>query len=243
MFEAHLARPFKRAVDWSRNRVNDLSVRMAAPAFLDQYPGRAVPYYFAMKYDLGLLATRRNGIVGFDGLAPVVDLGDFLVPEKNMFVNREGAFHWTSSNITGYASLTYDANPGFATVINPRPVGDIFDRAIENNGGALVQNYFFSHVDYQTRAMTCFDVQIYDRKRSKRLHEGWLPMQTLCGQDFANKRSARPARFDPNSEIEIRVRLLEERMGDLLDTTQAFDAAQFRGYLYIVIGGYKVLEV
>ena len=69
------------------------------------------------------------------------------------------------------------------------------------------------------------------------MNTGHLPAQEITKeQDVA-------LRFDVNTEIEPRLRVLECRPGSLLDTDDAFDAAQFRGYLYVVFSGYKVLEV
>lgn len=245
-FEAHLNAPFKRAVDKIRNRVNDVARRLGNPAFLNQYPGNAVPYIFSKTYQFDLVAPRRNGVVGFDGLAPVVDLGAFVLPRNgNIFVGRDGPFYWCSTNISGYYSLTYDADPGFGvnTFINTLPVSDIFNRAIEENGGALQVNYFFGHVDNDDKANIAFDIELYDRKRGRRLHEERLPPQVLTAQGYANKETSNPVRFNVNSEIEPRIRLLEVRPGSLLNTDQAFNAAQFRAYLNFTFKGYKVLEV
>jgi hypothetical protein len=248
---SHLERPFKRAVDVVRNRVHDLTSRMHAPAFLDQYPARTVPFMFAKTFELGLVTARKldpdePGNEGFETFATPVNLGAFVKSRNgNIFVNREGPFYWCSSNISSYVSLSYDADPGFGgfTYTNPTPASDIFNRAIEDNGGALAVNYFFGHVDYQVRANTAFDLQLYDKKRNRFLHEEHLPPQVLTAQGFSNKHNASPIRFDPNTEIEPRVRVLEVRMGDLLDTDQAFNAAQFKAYLHLIFKGYKVLEV
>lgn len=242
VFEAHLARPFKKAVDIVRNRVNDLSVRMASPAFLDQYPARSVPFISSKLYGpFGLVAPRRNGAVGFDGLAPVVDLGDFITPRNsNIFINREGPWYWTHTNVTGYVSLTFTADPGTppnAFAIRPA-VNDIFNPVFPDNGGALTLNNFFGRGN-----RICWDLVLYDKKRGRRLHDDRLPPQVISAQGYANKENASPIRFDPNTEIEPRVRLLEVRMDDTLDTDQAFNAAQFAAYLNIIFIGYKVLEV
>jgi hypothetical protein len=245
-FAEHLTLPFKRAVNHVRERVADITRRMYQPAFFDQYPARAVPYVFSKRYEFGLTAARNFGAVGFEGRAQLVDLGSFITPvNNNIFVNREGPFYWCGSNISGYMSLTYGADPGFGgnTFINPVPVSGFFNRAIEDNGGALQDNYFFGHVDYEDKAIISFDLELYDRKRGRRLHEERLPPQLLTAQGYANKETPRSVRFDPNTEIEPRLRLLEVRPGALLDTDQAFDAGQFRAYLYLVFEGYKVLEV
>lgn len=245
--EAHLARPFKRAVDLVRDRTEALTRRMHRPAFLDQYPANAVPHVYSLLYRFGLVAARRNGAVGFEGKAPVVNLGQELLPYRGVFfVNREGPFYWTQTNAVGYVSLTYDADPGNGGVVfgdTVGPVGDIFDPVLANNGGAETLNYFYSNVQYEDKPNICFDLELFDTKRSRRLHEGHLPPQVITAQGFANKRNASEMRLDPNTEVEPRVRLLEVRPGDLLDTDQAYDAAQVQFYLNLIFIGYKVLEV
>lgn len=245
-FEAHLLAPFKRKIESMRNRINHLVRVFDTPAFLDQYPGNTVPFIFSKTYTFGLVASRNDGAVGFDGKASLVDLGSYLSPRNgNIFVGRDGPFYWCSTNITGYCSLTYDSDPAFGgnTFVNPKPVADIFSSAIDNNGGALMNNNFFGHVDYATRSNICFDLELYDRKRGRRLHEERLPPQVLTAQGFSNKENAQAVRLDVNTEIEPRVRLLEVRPGSLLDSDAAYDAAQFQGYLNLTFKGYKVLGV
>lgn len=255
-FEAHLARPFKKAVDILRNRVNDLSFRMASPAFLDQYPARSVPFIYSKLYGpFGLVAPRRNGDVGFIGRAPVVDLGDFITPRNdNIIVNREGPFYWCSTNIAGYMSVTFREAPfpdgaidGTRTYdIDTRPSSDIFDSWLSANGGAVSMNRFNNTTSLGNAgaAKICFDLDLYDKKRGRKLHEDHLPPQVLTAQRFANKENVSPIRFDPNTEIEPRVRLLEVNP-DEFETDQAYDAgvADFKAYLNLIFIGYKVLEV
>ena len=78
VFFEHVTRPFKRAVDLVRNRVDDLRVAMDTPAFLDQYPANAVPYTFSKLYDFGLTTPRQapSG-AGFERRATLV--GNLLV--------------------------------------------------------------------------------------------------------------------------------------------------------------------
>jgi len=245
--QAHVARPFKRAVDLVRDRAEALTRRMHQPAFLDQYPANAVPHIYSLLYRFGLVSARRNGAVGFEGRAPVVDLGQELLPYRgSFFINREGPFYWLQTNAVGYVSLTYDAVPGNGGVVftdNAGPVGDIFDPVLTGNGGAETLNYFFANVNYNDKPNICWDLELFDNKRSRRLHEGHLPPQVITAQGYANKRNASPIRLDPNTDIEARLRLLEVRPGDLLDTDQAFDAAQVAFYLNLCFIGYKVLEV
>ena len=247
VFEERRSRPFKRAIDIVRNRVHDLTTEMNRPAFLDQYPANTVNHAYSLIFDLGLLTARRNGVVGFEGLAPVVDLANFLRPRNGQIhINREGPFYWCRTNIVGYASLTYSGVPGnggaaFTDQAPTATVGDIFDPVFAANGGAETLNYFFSNVLYDTKPNMSFDLQLYDTKRNRKLHEGTIPPQLLTAQGYANKKRSSPMRFAPNTEVEVRLRPLEVRMRDLLDTTQAFNAALFRGYINVTLLGYRVL--
>lgn len=249
-FVEHTLRPIKRFAGLVRNRTNDLRELMNnEPAFLDQYPSNAVPYIFSKLYDLELTAARRwddGANNGFLKLAPVANRGRFILPRKqNVFVNRDGSFFWCSTSISGFVSLTYNSDPSISgsEEFGGPTVGDIFDPVLSANGGAQALNYFFSSVDYQNKPNICFELELYDKKRQRRLHDGRIPSQLLSGQQYANKLLSEPIRFDPNSEIEPRVYPTEVRMGDLLDTDTAYNAALFRGYLNITFIGYKVLDV
>jgi hypothetical protein len=247
----HIARPFKRAVDVVRNRVDDLTRLVNTPAFLDQYPAKAVPFRFSKLYGpIPLTAAQHRApsetVGGFIALAPVANNAAFLNPRNGpLFVNREGAWYWTTTNVTGWYSLTYNADPGFGanTYVNPLPVSDIFNSVVDANGGALQMNNFYGHVNYEIRANLAWDIRLYDRKRARYLHDGILPPQVMTAQNFANKLQSEPCRFDPNTTIEPRLRILEVRPGSLLDTDDAFNAAQFAAYISITFGGYKVLDV
>jgi hypothetical protein len=263
-FEAHLLRPFKHGIDNVRQRIRGLTQRANDPVFLDQYPARAVPYVFSKLYTFDMVAPRRveapQGGTGYWLSAPVVELGEFILPRNgNLFVGRDGPFYWCSSNIAGYMSFTYDSAPGIGDGgVVPLPVSDIFNRAIEDNGGALQTSYFwgsFGRPDPLAPGSLggempriCFDMEMYDRKRGRRLHEERLPPQLFSAGNYANKDRSHVTRFDPNTEIEPRVRLLdvcpgEELVADPVAGNQQFAAAQFRGYLNIIFKGFKVLEV
>lgn len=245
VFKAHQEKTFKNAVGVQRDRVAAATSLLDDVAFLDQYPANRVPYVFSKRYNIPLTSARHvptsaeGGTgVGFEALAPVATLGTELLPVNgNMLVNREGAFYLKSIRAYGYVSLTYDSDPGTGPTTNPLPVAGLFDSAINNNGGAWALNYFYSHPVYANKPNISFDVRFYDKKRARFLNTSRLPAQEVL------KDQTDQLRFDVNTEIEPRLRVLECRMGDLLDTTQAFNAAQFAGYLYLVFDGYKVLEV
>lgn len=240
VFEEHMLLPFKLAISRGRSRVADLVRRTSTPAFLAQYPGKTVNAAYSMLFDVDLVAARRHGAEGFLGHAPVVDLAKYVTPrDNNVVIGRDGAFYHCETTVAAYVSLTYDDDPSFAaghSFTNPLPVGDLFDRAVEANGGGLQLGWFFGHQSYEDKPNLAFDVVLHDKKRGKRLHEGHIPPHLLVGRE-----RPRPVRYEPGSEIEPRVRLLEVRMGDLLDTDAAWNAAQFRAYLNITFHGFKVL--
>lgn len=243
-FEEYTLLPFKQAISRGRSRVADLLRRVDTPAFLAQHPAKAVPFVYSKIFDVTLTAARRNGAVGFLASAPVADLDAYVKPrDSNILVGRDGAFYLCSMNAACYVSLTYDANPSFGTYtfVNSKSVSDIFDRAVEDNGGGLQCNFFFGHQSYEDKPNVCFDLILHDKRRGRRIHDGHLPSQIMGSQNLGGRDVARSIRFDPNTEIEPRVRLLEVRMGSLLDTTAAYDAAQFKGYLNIMFEGFKVL--
>jgi hypothetical protein len=109
---------------------------------------------------------------------------------------------------------------------------------MKQNGGALLLNYFYSHPRYEDKPNISFDVRFRDKKKGRFLNSGRLP-----AQEFKNMDKANVLRFDENTEIEPQIRVLECRMGDLLDTDQAFNAASFKAYLYVTFTGYQVLGV
>ncbi len=247
VFKTHKEKIFKDALGVQRDRVAAVTSLLDDVAFLDQYPANRVPFKFSKRYDIPLTSARHvltpaegGAGVGFESLAPVATLGDELLPVNgNMFVNREGAFYLTATEAYGFVSLSYDSDPGLAggTFVNTTPVSGLFNNALRDNGGALMMNFFYGHPQYENKPNISFDMRFYDKKRGRFLNTGRLPAQEIC------KDKDVPLRFDVNTEVEPRLRILECRMGDLLDTDQAFDASQFRGYLYVVFSGYKVLEV
>jgi len=214
----------------------------------------------------------------FDQDAPTVNMAEWILPRKGpIFVNHEGPFYLCQTNIGGYFNLTY--NTDWTAGGTPGPMlfpsaGDIFSPVsyssgpapapmvpTATNGGALRVNWFYSNFsniytntpglpdpnDYKPSIN--FEVILFDKKRSRQLHDGVLTPHILASQNFANKHLGRPMRFDPNTTIEPRVRLLEVKPGNVLSgiiqaggTAPEYQEANFRGYLNLIFKGYKVLE-
>jgi hypothetical protein len=198
--------------------------------------------------------------------------GNILVNQEGPFyltqVNMAGYFNLTLNTLDGFFGPDpVNAGPS----IFPAGVGDIFSPVSystttaggvttvvpnQSNGGAIRVNYFYDEFsnlytnnpgqtdqnDY--KPVINFEMVLFDKKRSRKLHDEVLTPHILCAQDFANKYLGRPMRFDPNTTIEPRVRLLKVRPGNMLSSTYGpnFSHADFRGYLNLIFKGYKVLE-
>jgi hypothetical protein len=225
-----------------RDQVNDLTFRMAQPAFLDQYPAATKNFVFSKRYEFDLLAARRysDSSSEFEVSAPVANPASFLTPVNgNIVVNREGAFYLVSTNVCPYLSLTYsDGRNGQDSGYSTGP-GGLFDTVFPNNGGALANPNMFGR-----DVRICGEIALYDKKRGTRMHDGKaLPFQIFSGQNYCNKVLSSPTRYNVNTEIEPRLYLTEVRPGTILDAEADYNAAQFTAYLTVVFSGYKVLEV
>jgi hypothetical protein len=249
ILERHLTRPFKQYVDTLRNKVSDLADRLNAPAALDQYPGRRVPYAFSRIYGpVGPTTPRRGDAGGFEELAPLAQPAQFLTPRNgNIKVGQIGSFLWQETSVYAYLSWTYGADPGIAAtnVATFPSAGDIFDNVFPENGGALAFNNFrFLEVSPPGLLSAgvppdvSFDLGLYEKTRGRFLHDrDRMPINVFAGQNFANRKVAQPIRFDPNTELEPRIYINEVRMGNILDTDQAYNAAQVKVYLFVTFHG------
>lgn len=252
----HLTKPFSQYINTLRNKIADLNDLLNSPAALDQYPGRAIPFAFTRLYGpVGPTSPRRDSVggVGFEGLAPVANSSQFVLPRNgNIKVGRFGSFVWCETQVTTYLSWTYASAPGAPEVpINVRSfgtlVGDIFDNVRENNGGAMVMqnnrfvNELYGSVIPASNADTpnaSYEWGFYDKLRGRFLHDNdRLPSQLFWGQNFANKKTAEGVRFDANTEIEPRLYVNEVRMREVLSTNQAYNAAQVRVYVVLTLKG------
>lgn len=249
ILERHLTRPFKQYVDTLRNKVSDLADRLNAPAALDQYPGRRVPYAFSRIYGpIGPTTPRRGDAGGFEELAPLAQPSQFLTPRNgNIKVGQIGSFLWQETSVYAYLSWTYSADPGLApiSVATFSSAGDIFDNVFPDNGGALAFNNFRFLENTPPGLLSAgvppdvsFDIGLYEKTRGRFLHDrDRMPINVFAGQNFANRKVAQPIRFDPNTELEPRIYINEVRMGNTLDTDQAYNAAQVKVYLFVTFHG------
>jgi hypothetical protein len=248
ILERHLTRPFKQYVDTLRNKVSDLTDRLNSPAALDQYPGRRVPYAFSRLYGpIGLTTPRRGDAGGFEELAPLVQPSEFITPRNGTIkVGQIGSFLWQETSVYAYLSWTYGADPGLpGNQATFAAAGDIFDNVIPNNGGALAFNNFRFLEASPPGLLSAgvppdvsFDLGLYEKTRGRFLHDrDRMPINVFAGQNFANRKVAQTIRFDPNTELEPRIYINEVRMGNTLDTDQAYNAAQVKVYLFVTFHG------
>ena len=160
----------------------------------------------------------------------------------------------------GFVNWGYTANPGFnVPYTNPRGVGDILDRvgtnpALEENGGAMPMDYFggtFSNLSgspisgalQSNLPNISFEVELYDKIRGRRMHDQRLPVEMFQGGRMAHRSTPSPLVFEKGSKIEPRIFINEIRMGSVLDTDQAFNAASVKAYVVIVFKGTQHIEV
>ena len=246
ILERHLTRPFKMYVDTLRNKVSDLADRLNSPAALDQYPGRRVPYAFSRIYGpIGPTTPRRGNLGGFEEFAPLVQPSQFILPRNGTIkVGQIGSFLWQETSVYAYLSWTYSADPNLpGNQATFTAAGDIYDNVIPNNGGALAFNNFrfiegTSGGTFPLSPDVSFDLGLYEKTRGRFLHDrDRMPINVFAGQNFANRKVAQPIRFDPNTELEPRIYINEVRMGNILDTNQAFNAAQVKVYLFVTFHG------
>ncbi len=237
--------PIRRYANALRNQVNDLTKRLDSQAYLDQYPGKSVPGLISKLYGpIALTTARRNGATGFEAFATVANPGQFVLPRNtNILIGRDAAFYWCSTNVYGYLSWTYAADPGFAAPITTLGPGDIFDTVIERNGGAIAMNNFaLDGYITPTRPNISFELDLYDRKRGRSINDGKLPAETFAGGAFEFKKAPSIVRMDVDTEIEPRLYVDEVRMGANLNADQPFNAARVRAYVSLVLKGYFVYD-
>ncbi len=253
LFQRHLTRPFTQRINALRNKIADVNALLDKPALYDQYPGRAQPFAFTRLYGPLPLTTARRmpsalGGTGFELLAPLADPAAYVTPRNgNVRVGRYGSFVWTSTSIFSYVSLTYTSDPGTVPYTGTYEyfpsTGDIFDPVLNNNGGALAcnNNLYVSPAlpaRYADAINISFDLGLYDKLRGRYLHDtARMPAHFFAGQNFTNRKLVEPIRFDDNTEIEPRLYVNEIRAGSILDTTQAYNAAQFKAYVVVSFFG------
>jgi hypothetical protein len=242
--------PTRRYIDVLRNRVNDLNRKLRTQPYLDQYPGKTQPFIFSKLYGpIGLQTPRRTENPGFESLAPLVSPSTPVLPRnQNILTSRIGAFYWCSTQVTGYLSWTYVSTPG-APIINPPIIpqepSDIFDPVFPNNGGACLFNNFSTMGLEQSGTIVPilgFELGLYDKKRGRYIGDGVMPSEMFASGTFGDRKLPEPIRFEVDTELEPRVYVTEVRMGDFLDTDQAYEAARVQCFLSIAFKGYYSVD-
>lgn len=251
----HRQLPFKRFMDLLGSKLDDLNEMLLKPTPYDQGPGRIIPYSIPVLYGPLPLTTARRagaaaGVAGFEALAPLANPGRFVVPRNgDILIDQEFSFRVNSMDAYGFVNWGYTANPGFTVpIIDPQGVGDIFDDVINLNGGAMPLDYFggtFSTLSAPQPNLPniAFEIELYDKLRSRRMHENRLPVEMFQGGRIANRSTASVLMFEKGSKIEPRLFINEIRMGSILDTDQAFNAASVKVWVCIVFKGTQHIEI
>jgi hypothetical protein len=250
LLEKHRQLPFKRFMDMISAKLADINDMLNEPAAADQYAGKIIPYAVPVLYGpLPLVTARRGSDGGFEQFAVLAQPSQSIGPRNgNALIGRELTFECQSLSAYGFVNFGYKGDPGYPVPRPDTPVGDIFDSVLDLNGGAMPMDYFggtFSTLSSTVPNMMniSFDVELYDRLRGRRLHEGRLPVELFQSGRIAHRKMASPIRFEKGSNIEPRIYINEIRMGSALDTTEAFEAAQVKAYVCLVLKGRQFVEV
>lgn len=179
---------FRRAVDKISNqalklvkavrfRLNELNRELddagIPPPFLDQYPGKCVPFAYSKLY---------GPIDQVDGTN--VNPGLYTLPRKgNIVVSSTQRFHWCRTGAFYAAGNTSSAT-------------DIFN-PVQQTGGCSPLTTIGSSID--------FEVEMYDRTRSRRLTSAPLPISLFTGGSVVNKAMPQLTTFEPGTEVEPRL--------------------------------------
>lgn len=255
LVEKHRQLPLKRFMDLISSKIDDINDILKVPTPYDQGPGRIIPYSIPVLYGPLPLTTARRadataGVAGFETLAPLATQSNFFVPRNgDILIDQEFTFKCNSMMAYGFVNWGYAADPGFTVpLIDPQGVGDIFDDVLNENGGAMPLDFFggtFSSISAEQPNLPniAFEVELYDRIRGRRMHERRLPVEMFQGGRIANPLRASPLTFEKGSKIEPRLFVTEIRMGSILDTDQAFNAARVKAYVCIVFKGEQHIAV
>jgi len=226
-----------------RNKVSDLSRVIwdenSTDVFADQYNGKVVPFAY----------TRV-----FGPITPAnASLSDYILPSKpmsNIVIGREGSFTWEETAVVAIAQESIGAivpDPGPGTT--PPANGDLFDSYFYNNGGGTFNRPSTGSVSSTNSSNQAvgFDIQLYDKKRGRSLHDGKIPYEIFFGQHVTNKILAEPLRMDPNTNLEPRLYITWPQFSQLSNNSYGTDgedgfyqtdiswwiAMTFKGYLSI----------
>lgn len=230
----HRQQPFKRFMDMISAKLADINDMLNEPAPADQYAGKIIPYAVPLLY----------------GPLPLVSATDpTTVPvtprNGNALVGRELTFEAQSLSAYGFINIGYSGDPGYPVPRPDTPVGDIFDSVAEQNGGAMPMDFFGGTFSTLSAALPnmmniSFDVELYDRLRGRRLHEGRLPVELFQSGRIAHRKMASPIRFEKGTNIEPRLYLNEIQPG--FDTAEV-EGLQVKAYVCLVLKGRQYVEV
>lgn len=257
----HEELPVRGLLAVKRDQVSDLNNKLDEIGWMPDLSGatlgRRRPIAFSRVYGpIGMQTTRRVGVAGFRGLAPIVQPNTFILPTTtNILTGRNTTFFWVSTHVVSYISWTYTAG----TVPSTRPwtttpAGDLFSSVVEQNGGAqlLLNNSGFSFTsadsfmlgqDNPGKPKLCFELEFYDKRRGRFISDGRLPGEMFATGAYSPKELAAPVRVDPDTEIEPRVYVTECRMTDYLETTVNYNAASVSCWINLTLRGYASTEV
>jgi hypothetical protein len=264
LVESHKRLPLKRFMDLISAKLDDLNDMLLKPTPYDQGPGRQIPYVMPAWFGpLSLTTARRateatnEDAAGHELLATLANPAAFSVPKNgDILVDREMKVRIKSMSAFGFVSWGYTESPGFdvpAGVVNEQGVGDIFDPVGPNpaaglNGGAMPLDFFggtFSTISSaQPNLMNlAFEIELYDKLRGRRMHDGRLPVEMFQGGRLGHRKTASEIVWPQGSRIEPRLFLTEFRMGSVLDTDAAFNAASVKGWVCLVFKGIQNVEI
>lgn len=231
----HRQLPFKRFIDAISAKFADVNDILNEPGPADQYAGKIIPYALPLLYGPLPLVSATN-----PPTTPVT------ARNGNALIGRELTFEVQSLAAYGFINIGYSGDPAPLVVPRPNtPVGDIFDNVVDQNGGAMPLDFFgatFGSFSSTVPNMMniSFDVELYDRLRGRRLHEGRLPVELFQSGRIAHRKIASAVRFEKGSNIEPRLYLNEIQPGfDPEEVT----GLQVKAYVCLVLKGRQYVEV
>lgn len=186
--------PVRRAIQLLRNKVSDISRNVESPAFFDQYPGKCLPYIYSKTYQFGEVDPEDS----------FTDTTSFLLPTNgNILTGRDASFYWCETN----AFLFVQSN------VAPQANAGLFSTA-QNGGGAIGLNNTQGPEATVNQSLldstfACFEIDLYDKKRGRSITNGFIPGQTFFAGSTGYRRWRQATRWDPDSEIEPRVRITQ----------------------------------
>lgn len=236
LLDKHRQLPFKRFMDTISAKFADINDMLNEPAPADQYPGKIIPYAVPLLYGPLPLVSATN--------PPTTPI---TARNGNALIGRELTFEVQSLAAYGFINIGYSGQPEIDVPRPNTPVGDIFDNVVDQNGGAMPMDFFggtfgtlaFAQADQMNIS---FDVELYDRLRGRRLHEGRLPVELFQSGRIAHRKIASPIRFEKGSNIEPRLYLNEIQPGFSTEMADV-QGVQVKAYVCLVLKGRQYVEV